>query len=69
MKATTDLWFSAWLQHKGYKLTKYDIINRGRARYYFNLTEDEWKQEKLEFNNSDLSKFKIILESLKDLSY
>lgn len=67
--STTDIWFSAFLQANGYKLTKFDIISRGKGRYYFEISEDDWKQKKIEFNHSDLMKYKYLIESLKDLVF
>lgn len=69
MMSSTDLWFCAFLIDKGYQIQKYDIVARGKAKFYFEIEEDEWKKFKLEFNNSDLSKFKMLIDQLKDLSY
>lgn len=67
--STTDVWFSAFLQDKGYKLTKFDVITRGKGRYYFDISEEEWRKMKIAFNNSDLMKYKYLIESLKDLVF
>lgn len=69
MLNSTDLWFCAFLMSKGYTVQKYDTISRGKARFYFTIEEDEWKKLKLEFSNSELAKFKMLIDQLKDLSY
>lgn len=68
-KGSTDIWFSSFLTLKGYKVCHFDVIARGKVNYYFELTEEEWKQLKLEFNDSEYSKFKQIQESLKDMAF
>jgi len=69
MKSGTDLWFSAFLMSKDIKIAKYEVISRGKGRYFFDITDDEWTKYKLEFNNSDLIKYKTLIEQLKDLLY
>lgn len=69
MLSSTDLWFCAFLVSKGHNVTKFDVIARGKAKYYFNISDDEWKKLKLEFNNSELANFKMLIDKLKDLSY
>ena len=69
MKSTTDIWFASYLKYKGYELTDFTLVTRGRAKYLFKIDEDIWKKEKFEFLRSDLSKLKQIMEELKDLIY
>lgn len=69
MKSTSDVWFMAFLMSKGYKIEKYSVIMRGKIRADFTFTDDQWKDLKLEFQNSELVKFKSYIEQLKDLSY
>lgn len=69
MQNSTDLWFCAFLMSRGFEVKKYDVIFRGKARFYFDISEDDWKKYKLEFNNSDLVKYKMLIDQLKDLSY
>lgn len=69
MKGTTDLWFASYLKNKKYKLCKFDIVGRSRGKYYFEITNDEWRAEKVSFVNSELSTHKQIIEELKDLLY
>jgi len=69
LKDTTDVWFVAFLMHKGHKITKYDVITKGKVKCYFQISDSIWKDLKLEFNNSDLSQFKSLIDKVKDLSY
>lgn len=69
MLSSTDLWFCAFLIKKGHTIKKYDVISRGKAKFYFEIDDETWKDLKLEFNNSEISKFKMLIDQLKDLSY
>lgn len=66
---TTDLFFAAYLKLKGFELSDYTVLSRGKGRYIFNISEEDYKKQKLEFSNSDISKIKQNCESLKDLLY
>lgn len=69
LKSSTDLWFCAFLKKKGHKLVTYDVISRGKGRFYFDLSEDEWKSLKLEFNSSEVSSMKMFIQQLQDLCF
>lgn len=69
MLSSTDLWFSAFLLSKGHEVAKYDVIGRGKARFYFDIDEEKWKEYKLEFNQSEICNFRNLIERLKDLCY
>lgn len=69
LKQTTDIWFCAFLQLKGYKIITFDKLIKNKVRCYFDLTEDEWSTLKLEFNNSELIKYKTVIEQIKDLGF
>lgn len=69
MKSSQDVWFIAFLQNKGVKIAKYDVISKGKVRCYFELTEEQWQSYKLEFNNSEISVYKGLIEKIKDLCY
>lgn len=69
LKVSSDVWFCAFLIKKGLKIKEYDVIDKGRVRCKFDVSEDEWKKYKLEFNNSELSEFKTIIDKLKDLAF
>lgn len=69
MKSTSDVFFSAFLLSKGLKLAKYDVIDRGKVRCYFDLTDDQWKDYKIKFNNSEISSIKQHIQAIKDLAF
>lgn len=69
MQNTTDLWFSAFLMLNGHKPVKHEVVHRGKAKFYFNLSAQDWSQLRLEFLNSDISKVKQLIEQLKDTAY
>ena len=68
-QSSTDIWFVAFLMFKGHQINKFDKLGRGKVKCYFELTDEQWSMLKLEFNNSDLIKFKGLVEQVKDLSY
>lgn len=69
MKETSDVWFTAFLMSKGHQIKDYTVIGRGKVKCQFVLTDDEWQQLKLEFNNSDVIKFKALIDQVKDLAW
>lgn len=70
MQKTTDIWFASFLQEiKGYQVHDFTVIKPGKGEFRFDLTEEQWKQFKLEFDHSDFSKLKYGQERLKDLIY
>lgn len=69
IKNSTDVWFCAFLMHKGYKIQSYKIIARGKVACDFNMTDEEWQKLKLEYNNSDISSYKALIEKIKDLAF
>lgn len=66
---TTDLFFAAFLKFKGFEIYDFEVISKGRGRYKFNISKEDYKQMKLEFISSDISKIKQIMEEIKDLLY
>ena len=69
LKISSDVWFCAFLLKKGLKIKEYDVIDKGRVRCKFDITDSEWKSLKLEFNSSELSEYKTIIDKLKDLAF
>lgn len=69
MKSSQDVWFISFLKLKGYEIHHYDVISRGKVKCYFDIPDEEWKNLKLEFNKSEISKYKTIIDGLKDLAY
>lgn len=68
-KISSDVWFIAFLMNNHISIKKYEVFERGKVRCYFDLTDEEWQKNKLEFNNSDLVKFKSLIQQIKDLSF
>jgi len=69
-KSSTDLWFCSYLMLKGFKVAKYEVISRGKGKYFFAISDEDWSKYKLDFNNEDeLNKYKTFIEQLKDLLY
>lgn len=66
---TTDIWFASYLLYKGYVLTDFDVIHRGKGKYKFEITEEQWKELKLEFSSSETNAIKSHHLSLKDMTY
>lgn len=69
MKSTTDIWIAAFCLLKGHELRRFEVSDSKRVRYFFDLTEEEWQRLRIEFSNSELSKYKIAIEQVKDLAY
>lgn len=69
LKSSTDIWFCAYLQLKGVKLNNYQVISKGKVRCFFNVSDEEWQKQRVDFNNSELSRYKILVEQIKDLAY
>lgn len=69
MKSSQDVWFISFLKIKGHEIDHYEVIARGKVKCHFDISDDEWKELKLEFNKSEISKYKSIIESIKDLSF
>jgi len=66
---TTDLWFASFLKLKGIKLIDFEILSRGKGKFCFEISDEQWKLLRLEFMNSEISKTKQIMSELKDLLY
>lgn len=70
MRNTTDIWFAAYLLLKDIKVEKFEVVARGKGKYFFDITDEAWQQHKLDFNNnSELVNYKSATERLKDLLY
>lgn len=69
MKNSTDVWYIAFLISKGFEIKNYQIVNKGKVNCYFEIDDEAWKKIKLEFHSSEISKFKAIIEKIKDLAY
>jgi len=69
VKPTTDIWFGAFLKFKGYLLHDFEVIRPRRVKYFFEISDEDYKAMKLEFLAHDMSKLKQIMEELKDVSF
>ncbi len=69
MKNSTDVWFIAFLMMNKNEIKKFDVIDRGKVRCFFDLTDEQWHALKLKYNNSEVSQYKALIEKIKDLSY
>jgi len=67
LKSTTDIWFGSFLRMKGFNVKNYEVISKGRGKYFFDVEMELWKQLKLEFDSSEISKLKLHQIALKDL--
>lgn len=67
--STTDLFFAAFLKLNGFGIADFEVISKGRGRYKFNISSEDYKRMKLDFISSDISKVKQIMEEIKDLLY
>jgi len=68
-KASTDVWYIAFLLKKKHEIARYDVFGSHKIKCYFDIDEETWKNLKLEFSKSDLSEYKMIIDKLKDLAY
>lgn len=68
-KASTDIWFCAFLMLNNIKISSYEVIGRGKVRCHFQVTDEDWHKYKLDFNNSDHVKYKSFIEQIKDLGF
>ena len=66
---TTDIWFAAFLRLKGYEITDYNVLSRGKGKFFFDISPSDWKEMKIEFSNSIISGIKLHQIALKDLLY
>ena len=69
---TVNYLFAAYLQTKeagGHKIAKVEKVKPGKAKFYFNISEDEAKKLQLNFHNSSCSEFEQIRKLTIDLCY
>lgn len=68
-KFSTDVWYVAFLMSKGHKIIAYSVSPQKKVKCEFQLSDKEWQDLKLEFNNSEIIKYKGFIEQIKDLAY
>jgi hypothetical protein len=69
MKKTTDLWFVSYLNFGGFPVSSFRIIRQGKVEFTFEMPDELWNRFKLEFNDSEIQRYKQRIEALKDLGY
>jgi hypothetical protein len=69
MKESTDIWFISFLHIKGFKIESFKKIGHNRVTCSFNIDDEMWNTLKLEFNNSEVWKYKLTLNMVKDLGF
>lgn len=69
MKFSQDVWFCAFLLNQNIAIVKYEVIGAGRVKCYFDLDDAAWQQLKLSFNNNEISKYKNLIQQIKDLAW
>ena len=69
---TVNYLFAAYLQTKeggSNRLIKVEKIRRGRAKFFFRITDEEASKIKLKFINSCCSEFERFRKSSIDMAY
>jgi len=69
---TLNYLFAAYLQTSeagGHRIKKVEIVKRGKAKFFFDITEEEASRLKLEWHNSICSEFERIRKYTIELSY
>lgn len=69
MKSSTDIWFLAFLLSQGVKIHHYDTGQRSKVTGFFDLSEEEWKEYKILYSNSEFPTCKSYVEMVKDLAF
>lgn len=69
---TVNYLFASYLQTReagGHKIVKVEKVKPGKAKFYFNISEDDAKTHQLNFHNSLCSEFEQIRKLTIDLAY
>lgn len=72
MYATVNYLFAAYLQTTeagGHKIVKVERIRKGKAKFFFDLTEERAEELKLKFHLSVCSEFERFRKLTIDLAY
>ena len=67
VRSTTDIWFSSFLRMRGHGVTNFEVFSKNKGKFFFEIPEDVWKELRLAFDSSDISKIKLHQIALKDL--
>lgn len=68
-KDTKNVKFVAYLRFKGIFPDRVEKISRGKARYFFNLSDNEWLNLKLKFDKSPEFQYAQCLDAVVDLAH
>lgn len=66
---TKNVKFSAYLQLKNIHPVDVIKLGHGRAEYVYNISEEDWSKEQIDFNASDFLEYANSLEAIKNLAY
>lgn len=69
MKSSTDVWFVGYLQYIGCVIESFEVVSKGKVRCSFKMSDEDWRDAKLSFNNSEFIKYKESVEKIKDLAW
>lgn len=69
MQETKNVKLVAYLRLIGKHPDKVEQISRGRAKYLFDMTQDEWAKLKQDFDRSDFIKYAQCMDAITDLAY
>lgn len=69
MQDTKNIKFCAWLRYSQIHPDKVEKLSRGKARYFYKITDDEWAGLKREFDRSEFIKYAQCLDAICDLAY
>lgn len=67
MKETTDIWLASFIRMKGHNVADFEVISKNKAKFKFEVSDEEWRKLKMAFDVSDISKIKLHQIALKDL--
>lgn len=72
MFATVNYLLAAYLQTReggNHKISKVKKIRPGKAKFYFDITEDQAEKAQMDYHNSSCSEFEAIRKQTINLAY
>ena len=69
MMETKNIKLVAYLRLTGRHPDKVDVISRGKAKYGFDIQQDDWIKLKQEFDRSEFIKYAACIDAIVDLAY
>lgn len=66
---TKNIKFCAYLRLRTIHPTSVDKFQRGKAIYIYQMTEMDWQNLKLEFDQSKFIEYANCMDAIKDLAY